>query len=177
MDKHDRPYKCHEPGCDKVQGFTYSGGLLRHQREVHKKNKSSGRDLYCQYPTCNRSNSQPFTRKENLIEHIRRRHVPEGAPASHALQSGFATPAAPVKPQDSPRKRKRIPSSEFEDELQFLKEESDEQENLDQVKRLRRTIAVKDRTIALRDDTIRRLETELTVSREEVSRFKSMLGT
>ena len=32
MDKHDRPYKCMEPGCDKIQGFTYSGGLLRHER-------------------------------------------------------------------------------------------------------------------------------------------------
>ncbi|KAJ5480241.1 hypothetical protein N7530_005750 [Penicillium desertorum] len=31
MDKHDRPYKCYEPNCDKIQGFTYSGGLLRHQ--------------------------------------------------------------------------------------------------------------------------------------------------
>ena len=36
MDKHDRPYKCNVKGCEKLQGFTYSGGLLRHEREVHK---------------------------------------------------------------------------------------------------------------------------------------------
>ncbi|ORY04550.1 hypothetical protein BCR34DRAFT_667071 [Clohesyomyces aquaticus] len=35
MDKHERPYKCHVKGCEKLQGFTYSGGLLRHEREVH----------------------------------------------------------------------------------------------------------------------------------------------
>lgn len=35
MDKHDRPYKCTMIGCEKIPGFTYSGGLLRHQREVH----------------------------------------------------------------------------------------------------------------------------------------------
>jgi hypothetical protein len=57
MDSHERPYKCHTSPCDlnkdmdkhkhsyKNQGagralnpgFTYSGGLLRHQGEVHKK--------------------------------------------------------------------------------------------------------------------------------------------
>ena len=37
MDKHDRPYKCPADGCEKLPGFTYSGGLLRHEREVHGK--------------------------------------------------------------------------------------------------------------------------------------------
>jgi hypothetical protein len=37
MDKHDRPFKCHEPDCNRDRGFTYAGGLSRHQREVHKK--------------------------------------------------------------------------------------------------------------------------------------------
>jgi hypothetical protein len=37
MDKHDRPYKCPAKGCEKLPGFTYSGGLLRHEREVHGK--------------------------------------------------------------------------------------------------------------------------------------------
>lgn len=30
MDRHERPYKCCEAGCDLILGFTYSGGLLRH---------------------------------------------------------------------------------------------------------------------------------------------------
>lgn len=75
MDKHDRPYKCLEPGCDKVQGFTYSGGLLRHQREVHKKNVNARKPLMCPYADCNRSTGNGFTRQENLKEHLRRRHM------------------------------------------------------------------------------------------------------
>ncbi|BDD59788.1 hypothetical protein MPDQ_003820 [Monascus purpureus] len=73
MDKHDRPYKCLEPGCAKIQGFTYSGGLLRHQREVHKKNIK--KPLMCPYADCNRSTGTGFTRQENLKEHLRRRHM------------------------------------------------------------------------------------------------------
>ncbi|KAJ5578283.1 uncharacterized protein N7459_007247 [Penicillium hispanicum] len=75
MDKHDRPYKCYEPGCDKIQGFTYSGGLLRHQREVHKKNTDAKKPLMCPYADCNRSTGNGFTRQENLREHLRRRHM------------------------------------------------------------------------------------------------------
>jgi hypothetical protein len=75
MDKHDRPYKCFEPGCDKIQGFTYSGGLLRHQREVHKKNTDAKKPLMCPYADCNRSAGNGFTRQENLREHLRRRHM------------------------------------------------------------------------------------------------------
>lgn len=75
MDKHDRPYKCQEPGCDKVQGFTYSGGLLRHQREVHKKSINAKKLLMCPYTDCNRSAGNGFTRQENLKEHLRRRHM------------------------------------------------------------------------------------------------------
>ena len=29
MDKHDRPYNCPVKSCEKLQGFTYPGGLLR----------------------------------------------------------------------------------------------------------------------------------------------------
>jgi hypothetical protein len=74
MDKHDRPYKCLEPGCEKLQGFTYSGGLLRHQREVHKMHGGTKKALYCPEPNCKRNSGSGFTRKENLSEHIRRVH-------------------------------------------------------------------------------------------------------
>src|SRR5277367_7016043 len=77
MDKHERPYKCTEAGCEKLQGFTYSGGLLRHQREVHKKNATTKATLFCPEPNCNRHSGTGFTRRENLNEHIRRRHVGE----------------------------------------------------------------------------------------------------
>ncbi|KAL1606370.1 hypothetical protein SLS60_003772 [Paraconiothyrium brasiliense] len=74
MDKHDRPYKCNVKGCEKLQGFTYSGGLLRHEREVHKMHGGTRKSLYCPFADCKRSSGSGFTRKENLAEHIRRVH-------------------------------------------------------------------------------------------------------
>lgn len=75
MDKHERPYKCNEPTCEQNPGFTYSGGLLRHMREVHKKGVGPARrPLYCPHANCIRSTGEGFTRRENLEEHLRRRH-------------------------------------------------------------------------------------------------------
>jgi hypothetical protein len=74
MDKHDRPYRCDRSECSKLQGFTYSGGLLRHQREVHKMHGGTGKKLFCPEQTCKRSGGEGFTRKENLQEHLRRVH-------------------------------------------------------------------------------------------------------
>jgi len=74
MDKHDRPYKCNARGCEKLQGFTYSGGLLRHEREVHKLHGGTKKSLFCPHGDCKRSSGAGFTRKENLAEHIRRVH-------------------------------------------------------------------------------------------------------
>ncbi|ENH98640.1 hypothetical protein COCC4DRAFT_85878, partial [Bipolaris maydis ATCC 48331] len=73
MDKHDRPYKCNAKGCEKVQGFTYRGGLGRHEREVHKMHGGTKKSLFCPFADCKRSGAG-FTRKENLTEHIRRVH-------------------------------------------------------------------------------------------------------
>ncbi|KAF1846885.1 uncharacterized protein K460DRAFT_278146 [Cucurbitaria berberidis CBS 394.84] len=74
MDKHDRPYKCLVKGCEKLQGFTYSGGLLRHEREVHKMHGGTKKSLFCPFADCKRSSGAGFTRKENLAEHMRRVH-------------------------------------------------------------------------------------------------------
>jgi hypothetical protein len=89
MDKHDRPYKCLEPGCEKLQGFTYSGGLLRHQREVHKMHGGTKKALYCPEPNCKRNSGSGFTRKENLSEHIRRVHrrATDGTEVGIAVQA------------------------------------------------------------------------------------------
>ena len=73
MDKHDRPYKCNAKGCEKLQGFTYTGGLLRHEREVHKMHGGT-KSLFCPVFECKRSSGAGFMRKENLAEHIRRVH-------------------------------------------------------------------------------------------------------
>jgi len=74
MDKHDRPYKCHARGCEKLQGFTYSGGLLRHEREVHGLHGGTKKPLFCPHGDCRRSSGAGFTQRENLAEHIRRVH-------------------------------------------------------------------------------------------------------
>jgi hypothetical protein len=174
MDKHERPYKCEEPGCDKVQGFTYSGGLLRHQREVHKKNNSPGRELYCQFPNCNRSNSRPFTRQENLSEHVRRRHVTEGGVTSPGGGSIAGTPAAlptpALPPQDRSRKRKRTISTDFGDELQSRDGGSEEEEDdSGRFKRLRGTLDQK-------DSEIMQLRAELAAMRDRVAILERSSG-
>ncbi|KAK6441691.1 hypothetical protein LTR95_002082 [Oleoguttula sp. CCFEE 5521] len=74
MDKHDRPYTCPQPQCAKLQGFTYSGGLLRHEREVHGKHGGPREQLRCHIAGCKRTTGKGFTRKENLNEHLRRVH-------------------------------------------------------------------------------------------------------
>ena len=77
MNRHGRPYKCREVGCELSPRFTYSGGLLRHQREVHKIHLSTKQPLFCLFPSCSRNSRTGFTRKENLEEHKRRRHLEE----------------------------------------------------------------------------------------------------
>jgi len=83
MDKHDRPYRCPHSQCAKLQGFTYSGGLLRHEREVHGKHGGPKAQLMCPHEDCKRHAGKGFTRKENLNEHIRRVHNGKGVPDLH----------------------------------------------------------------------------------------------
>ncbi|POS74927.1 C2H2 transcription factor [Diaporthe helianthi] len=78
MDKHERPYVCTAKGCEKIQGFTYSGGLLRHEREVHGKHGGPKKKLLCPHVNCKRSSGKGFSRQENLAEHLRRVHTSAG---------------------------------------------------------------------------------------------------
>lgn len=81
MDKHERPYVCMHKECEKVQGFTYSGGLLRHEREVHGEHGGPKKALNCPHASCKRNKGKGFSRLENLQEHLRRVHrdASEGA--------------------------------------------------------------------------------------------------
>ncbi|KAJ5737391.1 uncharacterized protein N7483_002516 [Penicillium malachiteum] len=78
MDRHKRPYKCDKPEYDNVQGLTYCGDLTCHRREVHKITDAKTIDVkntpICPYNDCDRNIRKPFTRRENLREHIRRLH-------------------------------------------------------------------------------------------------------
>jgi hypothetical protein len=81
MDKHDRPYKCTAEGCEKLPGFTYSGGLLRHEREVHLKHGGPKNSFNCPHLNCKRNTGKGFSRLENLNEHLRRVHTQNGIAA------------------------------------------------------------------------------------------------
>ena len=168
MDKHDRPYKCTEAGCDKVQGFTYSGGLLRHQREVHKKNISTKAPLFCPYPNCNRHTGTGFTRKENLNEHIRRRHVGESGSEGPASPLVRATPRPSISSTEangeSSRKRRRT-TIDTESAIEEAENEefddsgiADTEDLKETVKRLRYENEEKDRRIQAAEARIRYLE-------------------
>jgi Aberrant zinc-finger len=77
MDKHQRPYKCPENGCEKLNGFINSAGLRRHGREVHNQYGGPQEQLNCPYTDCNRHTGTTFSRKENLNDHLRRVHPQE----------------------------------------------------------------------------------------------------
>ena len=74
MDRHTRPYTCEEPGCENIRGFTYAGGLHRHQREVHRQHGGPKAKCMCPHQDCKRSTGLGFSRRENLLEHLRRVH-------------------------------------------------------------------------------------------------------
>ncbi|QIW96253.1 hypothetical protein AMS68_001771 [Peltaster fructicola] len=94
MDKHDRPYRCPHEQCAKLQGFTYSGGLLRHEREVHNKHGGPKAFLMCPHPNCKRHTDKGFTRRENLQEHLRRVHAGKDDPAQITDVTDLETPAS-----------------------------------------------------------------------------------
>lgn len=96
MDKHERPYVCTVKGCEKIQGFTYSGGLLRHEREVHGKHGGPKKAFNCPHANCKRHNGKGFSRMENLQEHLRRVHTPNSQQSPAA--SDVATAALAVFP-------------------------------------------------------------------------------
>ncbi|KAG5292998.1 C2H2 transcription factor [Histoplasma ohiense] len=142
MDKHDRPYKCTNPDCNKMLGFTYSGGLLRHQREVHKMN-NQGKKLLCPYPDCNRSSGKGFTRQENLKEHLRRLHRGgDGRSPDDPISLEANEPEnSPVLLPLHPSKRKRHTSESYSSSEE---EGSNPFDLRDEITRLRREVIKKD---------------------------------
>ena len=172
MDKHTRPYKCHATGCEDLPGFTYPGGLTRHQGESHSEQGGSQPVFACPHDDCKRSSNGPgakFTRKWNLEEHLRRVH--KNAPPAMTDGSAQQYMAGPVQPPQAPSipaetqgvapppasstasgKRRREPSDEgdgFAAKANVFSEE---------VKRLRRIIDGKDAQLAEKDVEIKVLK-------------------
>jgi hypothetical protein len=122
MDKHDRPYKCPADGCEKLPGFTYSGGLLRHEREVHNKHGGPRKQLNCPHPNCKRHTGKGFSRQENLNEHLRRVHTDTGLPLNGEETEDDANEAQ----AGGKRKRTRGDSADLREEMKRLKQENEE---------------------------------------------------
>jgi len=101
MDKHERPYKCDKPQCAKLLGFTYSGGLLRHEREVHSMHGGPKEQLFCPIKHCKRHTEQGFTRRENLQEHLRRVHKLQDVESIEAAAQDALTPGTAPSDHDS----------------------------------------------------------------------------
>jgi hypothetical protein len=167
MDKHTRPYVCLQPGCEKIRGFTYSGGLLRHEREVHRKYGGPKAPRFCPHKDCKRSTGQGFSRKENLHEHLRRVHrgvgidendfvnaeTPKPSPAAVA-SSSTAVPSAgneiSTPAEGSSKKRKRTLAEEEDngpDTIAELREEN---------KRLKMEIAQRDQRLKVLEELVLR---------------------
>lgn len=146
MDKHDRPYKCAAEGCEKLPGFTYSGGLLRHEREVHGKHGGPKHSFRCPHQNCKRHEGKGFSRQENLNEHLRRVHTGNGAAANGAggehetddaasdhaavATAAAAAVAAVAAAGGSGRKRKREERPEESDLREEIKRVLQENEEL-----------------------------------------------
>lgn len=123
MDKHDRPYKCPAEGCEKLPGFTYSGGLLRHEREVHNKHGGPRKQLNCPHPICKRHTGKGFSRQENLNEHLRRVHTDANAIANgdETEEDGSDSKAGQKRKRGSGRG-----DSDVRDELKRLRLENED---------------------------------------------------
>ncbi|KAH7149163.1 hypothetical protein B0J13DRAFT_298790 [Dactylonectria estremocensis] len=128
MDKHERPYRCPADGCENLPGFTYSGGLLRHEREVHGKHGGPKNTVNCPHPNCKRHTGKGFSRQENLNEHLRRVHTsPEGmSPPTEAAPSPEENES-----EKAGVKRKRLSTdqgtelTELRDEIKRVREENE----------------------------------------------------
>ncbi|KAL8850630.1 MAG: hypothetical protein Q9221_004416 [Calogaya cf. arnoldii] len=154
VDKHTRPYVCNLPGCEKIRGFTYSGGLSRHQREVHRQHGGPKASYMCPHSDCKRSTGSGFSRKENLQEHLRRVHRHTGdveVDKTASQDKSIRVPAEPMVAQ--PKKRKR--ENDDDDDDDETEENNNLKEDLSaQVKRLRRELQEKDERLRKLEETV-----------------------
>ena len=127
MDKHDRPYKCAAEGCEKLPGFTYSGGLLRHEREVHGKHGGPKNSFNCPHPNCKRHTGKGFSRLENLNEHLRRVHTQNGIPNGTEVETDDgASDTAGVMGQKRKRDSEDGSLAELREEIKRVRQENEE---------------------------------------------------
>ncbi|KAJ6437192.1 fungal specific transcription factor [Purpureocillium lavendulum] len=130
MDKHERPYRCPADGCENLPGFTYSGGLLRHEREVHGKHGGPKNTVNCPHPNCKRHTGKGFSRQENLNEHLRRVHTNMEESTPPAVDSAAASPQDDESEKSGTKRKRRMSDqgedlTELRDEVTRLREENE----------------------------------------------------
>lgn len=152
MDKHNRPYVCEEPECEKIRGFTYSGGLLRHQREVHRQHGGPKALCKCPHPDCKRSIGTGFSRKENLYEHLRRVHKP--IEDSRQLIPNTIVPSPPTEANSASRPADGRKRRRFGEDGEGESADRDLQR---QIKRLRKELQQKDDRLKKLEDMFEKL--------------------
>jgi hypothetical protein len=84
MDRHNRPYKCDFINCAHTTGFGSKGELKRHIDGVHKQPNLSCPVAGCLY-SC--------SRKDNLRDHMNRRHQDRIHERPSTLERDFNSPA------------------------------------------------------------------------------------
>lgn len=160
MDKHNRPYVCEERGCEKINGFTYSGGLLRHQREVHKQHGGPKASCMCPHKDCKRSTGVGFSRRENLLEHLRRVH--RGAEDNDKDAQMSMSKAPGVKKRRKPFEDERVEEFEASSSSKKRKIEGDEQMSLakisEQKEDLQNQIQSLQHQLQQKDERLQKLE-------------------
>ncbi|KAL2038185.1 hypothetical protein N7G274_009133 [Stereocaulon virgatum] len=149
MDKHNRPYVCEEPGCEKINGFTYSGGLSRHQREVHRQHGGPKASCHCPHKDCKRSTGVGFSRKENLLEHLRRVHRDAGTEQTEELE--IPLNEAPSAIGSRKRRRPIADDADEGNEVGTLQQE---------VKKLRKELQEKDERLKRLEQVVAQLAKE-----------------
>lgn len=162
MDKHTRPYVCDEPGCENIRGFTYSGGLSRHRKEVHRHDGGPKGFCMCPYTDCKRNTGVGFSRRENLQEHIRRCHKsPEEGKQSQQTNDDQSLGGGSQNTLGS-RKRKRRARNDDGAAGEGTRAGDDDSQSSqglrEEVKRLRREVQEKDERLSRLEEMMKQLE-------------------
>lgn len=77
MLKHEKPFRCTQPGCSRTQGFITVNDLNRHLKSVHKvKVNCRTRSFKCASAKC-RNPDKEWPRLDNFKQHIIRMHPDE----------------------------------------------------------------------------------------------------
>jgi len=114
---HERPHKCVTIGCQS-EGFSSRSELKRHIDARH-----TVQNLFCTIPGCGQK--KRFNRKDNLEDHVRRKHPKLEKPtrSSSPQQRASESPLSPNSsvPLSSGSKRKERASTDAKEHSQSTK--------------------------------------------------------